>query len=1100
MDIHKLLPMTLKKILPAVLIFLLLTMSCQAAIVFSTTAAAKIVVMKVLSISPQGSALITAYSWATNPEASAIGALDPTGITYSALKVVQGVDPLQLLGGMAMDKAQNEVLGKIYESLPPEQQIAFSNAQEYASYAQQVFKYKPDSDELKKLMEKVEYSPEEMKLKMPDGKGGYKDFMTIPKGWKMQAEKEITTLTASDSVQEFRFKEDVSAYLQKGGIVKIEGDMLAEIDATTSKESRLNLNGREFVVPDNTAIKYKDGKLMFPEKGISIIVNNENIYLTGENAVFDTNLGRLEGKGFKLRGIEFNGDYCRIAHAYGSKKPGITGDLIRITKEETPGEPAEPIKTEPIISKPAEILPVKSCTEGNAFIEFSGKGIILKNGAADKDKLRIYAKSSENIDVLIADSDADVSNYKGNWIKNSENSLESKSAEGSRFDFDVLPGNKLFNTFTREYSKDTMNNLVKYKSSDGTDFLKDDYGYKYRIVPNENILLEFQVAEGDGISAKSRTDNVPEVIHIHLAGSKGYSILRNGKNEFTLGDELRVLKPLEKDMYKYDSASLELNSPSLSGSLKIGSNNQYSIYDGKNTRLFSKGIPVFGSSVGTLDELRAKWGGKIEFGFSTEEEGEFKKDENYKRVSPNLLQAVDYWLETHPEAAKNIKGIIFYDGDNAAYTGEDKIILGEKIFDSDFLDKLSENQKDRNFNDALATITHEYEHLLDSKVRVKEDLPLKIVVNKLRDETKMAQLRERASEEINKESIEVSPFYFSVHILGPVDLYKKGSKYYRDRVRAFEEFGYDAYRVQIKDADITNEEIDERVKMDREELSLKNKYLEINQYFLSEREKLGGEENSESWQIATQKVLENKDYYDFAVNEKYKSDINNKADNYLYEEAFKNPETMPLDIVYRNIATSRKEKFTSSEEYSALMNEGISLLKREGSKIISADPKKGYQLYNIISEYDKNPESAADLIPAFGLFSGDSDDIKIFNEKLSSKFQEQTGLSAGYALKTYYIAWNDVLSEIFGGYRPNELGAEVSTTYREEPIEERKQKANSENIDIRDTYRLLTQVAFDAGKMPVEEYKEIMGEDYCKEPDCCDKKCINYKLTCKGKC
>jgi hypothetical protein len=61
-------------------------------------------------------------------------------------------------------------------------------------------------------------------------------------------------------------------------------------------------------------------------------------------------------------------------------------------------------------------------------------------------------------------------------------------------------------------------------------------------------------------------------------------------------------------------------------------------------------------------------------------------------------------------------------------------------------------------------------------------------------------------------------------------------------------------------------------------------------------------------------------------------------------------------------------------------------------------------------------------------------------------------------------------------------------------------RANSNVLEVRDTYRQLTQLEFDSGKMDVQEYKQIMGESTCAKPDCCDRKCEIYKLTCTGRC
>jgi|TARA_B100001964_G_C13667090_1_gene351643 hypothetical protein len=65
---------------------------------------------------------------------------------------------------------------------------------------------------------------------------------------------------------------------------------------------------------------------------------------------------------------------------------------------------------------------------------------------------------------------------------------------------------------------------------------------------------------------------------------------------------------------------------------------------------------------------------------------------------------------------------------------------------------------------------------------------------------------------------------------------------------------------------------------------------------------------------------------------------------------------------------------------------------------------------------------------------------------------------------------------------------------------ERRQKIHDGTPAQRDIYFKLTQLAFDSGKMPGEEYKQLMGENYCKSSDCCDRKCVMYKLNCKGGC
>jgi len=101
---------------------------------------------------------------------------------------------------------------------------------------------------------------------------------------------------------------------------------------------------------------------------------------------------------------------------------------------------------------------------------------------------------------------------------------------------------------------------------------------------------------------------------------------------------------------------------------------------------------------------------------------------------------------------------------------------------------------------------------------------------------------------------------------------------------------------------------------------------------------------------------------------------------------------------------------------------------------------------------------------------------------------EKHGLPASYAMHN--------AEKTQEGKEYSAVFAELSATYKEKPIEIRKQKVNSKNKDESMIYTKLTQLAFDSG-MPVEEYKELMGEGWCKYPDCRDKKCILYKLGCE---
>jgi hypothetical protein len=100
---------------------------------------------------------------------------------------------------------------------------------------------------------------------------------------------------------------------------------------------------------------------------------------------------------------------------------------------------------------------------------------------------------------------------------------------------------------------------------------------------------------------------------------------------------------------------------------------------------------------------------------------------------------------------------------------------------------------------------------------------------------------------------------------------------------------------------------------------------------------------------------------------------------------------------------------------------------------------------------------------------------------------------------------NTGLPAIYASYDPIDPGpftmfkgdfVELQTTYREQTVEQRKVLAQSANPLVSNVYRRLTQLAFDSGKMPIEEFLEIMDEGFCERSDCLDKRCVEYKLLC----
>ena len=132
--------------------------------------------------------------------------------------------------------------------------------------------------------------------------------------------------------------------------------------------------------------------------------------------------------------------------------------------------------------------------------------------------------------------------------------------------------------------------------------------------------------------------------------------------------------------------------------------------------------------------------------------------------------------------------------------------------------------------------------------------------------------------------------------------------------------------------------------------------------------------------------------------------------------------------------------------------------------------------------------SQKDLMTSLGNFNSYGDDD--LNNKLDDLIKTRTGLPNYYSLRNYNYEDDAAL----GGYR------EISSTFTELSESEIIKQLNFPPKNIQERMRSLVQVEFDSGKMNVEEYKKLMGKDYCKRKDCCDKKCLIYTFTCVGKC
>lgn len=115
-----------------------------------------------------------------------------------------------------------------------------------------------------------------------------------------------------------------------------------------------------------------------------------------------------------------------------------------------------------------------------------------------------------------------------------------------------------------------------------------------------------------------------------------------------------------------------------------------------------------------------------------------------------------------------------------------------------------------------------------------------------------------------------------------------------------------------------------------------------------------------------------------------------------------------------------------------------------------------------------------------------------YKKEVEKIFCESSGMYDLYGLKDYEGEYDPPLEDYIGSSRY----AELSSTLREQPESQIIKRLNSPSPAIKKNTEKLVQIAFDAGKMDVDQYKRLMGEGYCKDVNCCDKKCLIYTFLC----
>ncbi|MDO8528817.1 MAG: hypothetical protein Q7S06_02915 [Nanoarchaeota archaeon] len=463
--------------------------------------------------------------------------------------------------------------------------------------------------------------------------------------------KENGFLKIKTKDKEGKIQERTYENIKEGYFKMNESGAIDEAKFISSNKSTYQFGNYEPIkVGADTQVEYENGKLTVYGKDKNFLYGDLNVSLIGDYIDFTGNkiqclecqVGEISLKGFGL---------------------GLTGGI----------GPVEGI------------------------LERTTDGYIIDRGYATY-KQNVLKVSYENDRILIANLDADLSDYNGNWLRQTSNALEVKSYKEGFIDLENLENHDVLNTDKKD-------------------------------------KLNFQIKEGDGLKIEKRTEEglIPKVIH--KSYETGETKISNDKIDLILNSKSMSLissgplsvKELEG---KYQSVAFDIQSDSLkmNTKLRINSYSQFVVLGDDSSELVTYNkydLPVSAliedNSLQTIEQLRKKYPNmKFEVPFSTpvgifgtEEVNELSEE----NLPPYLLYITDEFLKTNPdpEALNKIEFDNVYNAQ--AQTEEPTIIIGRKVVDPS---QEGGEIRIRDITSPIQVIRHEYEHRMDMTIQDKE--------------------------------------------------------------------------------------------------------------------------------------------------------------------------------------------------------------------------------------------------------------------------------------------------------------------------------------------------------------------------------------------
>lgn len=609
----------------------------------------------------------------------------------------------------------------------------------------------------------------------------------------------------------------------------------------------------------------------------------------------------------------------------------------------------------------------------------------------------------------------------------------------------ILIANKNLPDYQGNYLRQTDKTLEIRSVEDGEANIIFAPGHEI-LNTDKKDKLYLSLENGDSVFIQNREEQGLIPSFEHKASEDGKTILKNNgipfkfeKGEFYIKE---ITPPKTKEDFKepYQSVAMEIFSDSQQNEkIRINSYRQFKIMDLNDNDLVSYNDYNLPVSARIEDNSLQTIGQLREKYPNIDFSVPLRENFNEENAPPYLFYLTDNFMKENYDENFPISDIDFVSWENSAATGINKLHIGDQGVDPYF------NIVPRD-NTALTIFNHEYEHIKDNLIASKE---INAIQEKYKDSSEDMQAFFNEREKLLNEKNELNSRLSKV---------KKNS--------------YEDVSGQLELVKIENrlENLEEKIRQEylysRSSGTLQQTY---NQVVISSYENFYENENSR------QRVLDFSEGLQKDVNKELKEiskkypEISIKGDE---------PNSELIEIIEENAPS------LSEEDVSLFVN--LKTLSKLSSNISESNEIEIFE--GAIRDLSFSLRANKEVLKDSG---AESEVGEKYYSEFEKIFQEETGLPYLYSSRNYADKSLDVFDSKY---------FELSATFKEMSYEQKVQKINSPNPQVSKNARALTQIAFDSGKMDVEEYKSLMGENYCEKPNCCDRKCILYKLLCEGNC